>query len=137
MVVGTVHALQGSEFEVVMFSPTYTSRDTEKHFFDREPYILNVATSRAKTSFLTFGDMEVFGVDKNVPSGKLRSYSVDATETIILPEREEVDHLLETMRKDFFRELPGKIHQINKINIINSVISQSQVGNNEGATLYL
>nr|WP_232345691.1 AAA domain-containing protein [Paenactinomyces guangxiensis] len=135
IVVGTVHALQGSEFEIVMFSPTYTSLDTEKHFFDREPYILNVATSRAKSAFLTFGDMEAFGVNKNVPSGKLRSYSVDATETIILPERKEVDHLLETMRKAFYSKLPGRVHQINKINIINSTIDQSQVGINENATL--
>lgn len=138
IVVGTVHSLQGSEFDVVLFSPTYTS-NTDQHFFDREPYILNVATSRAKKSFLTFGDMRKIGVNRNEPSGKLRNLSVMATETTFapeLPEREEVDDLLERMKKDFYRELPERTHQVYKFNIVNSVIDRSQIGNNENATLH-
>ncbi len=138
IVVGTVHSLQGAEFDVVVFSPTYTSI-TDQHFFDREPYILNVAASRAKKAFLTFGDLRYIGVNRNEPSGKLRKMSVLATETAFapaLPEEVEVNDLLERMKKDFYRELPEKTHQIYKMNIVNSIIDRSQFGMNENATLY-
>jgi hypothetical protein len=135
IVVGTVHVLQGSEFDVIVFSPTYTS-NTDSHSFDREQYILNVATSRAKKSFLIFGDMRYFGINRNEVSRKLRNCSIDATSTVLIPEKEEVDHLLEAMKKDFYRELLGKTHQIYKVNIINSVFDQAQIGNNENATLH-
>lgn len=59
--VGTVHALQGAERRVVLFSPTY-GLETEPGatFFDRDASILNVATSRAKDAFLVFGNMHLF-----------------------------------------------------------------------------
>lgn len=58
MTVGTVHALQGAERPLVIFSPVY-SRHNNGNFIDDFPSILNVATSRAKDTFLVFGDMEV------------------------------------------------------------------------------
>lgn len=58
MTVGTVHALQGAERTVVIFSAVY-SRHDDGGFIDRDPSLLNVAVSRAKDSFLVFGDMEV------------------------------------------------------------------------------
>ncbi|AWY01451.1 hypothetical protein A8139_16920 [Marinomonas primoryensis] len=56
--VGTVHALQGAERPVVIFSMVY-SRHGDGTFIDQDPSILNVAVSRAKDSFIVFGDMEV------------------------------------------------------------------------------
>ncbi|WP_423372521.1 AAA domain-containing protein [Burkholderia sp. LMG 32019] len=56
---GTVHALQGAERHVVIFSPVYSKHD-DGRFIDRRASMLNVAVSRAKDSFLVFGDMDVF-----------------------------------------------------------------------------
>jgi RecA/RadA recombinase len=71
---GTVHALQGAERPVVLFSSVYTSRDPGPYFFDRGPNMLNVAVSRAKDSFLVFGDMEIFDPHLRTPSGLLAKY---------------------------------------------------------------
>jgi len=65
--VGTVHALQGAERRIVLFSPTVTSGALKgPPFFDRTPNMLNVAASRARDAFLTFGDMALF--DASGPS---------------------------------------------------------------------
>lgn len=58
LTVGTVHALQGAERKVVIFSQVY-SRHADGPFIDSDPAMLNVAVSRAKDSFLVFGDMDV------------------------------------------------------------------------------
>ncbi|ERK14059.1 putative superfamily I DNA helicase [Serratia fonticola AU-P3(3)] len=58
MTIGTVHALQGAERKVVLFSAVY-SRHNNGGFIDNDPSMLNVAVSRAKDSFLVFGDMDV------------------------------------------------------------------------------
>lgn len=57
--VGTVHSLQGAERRVIIFSPTY-SKHSDGPFIDRSASLLNVAVSRAKDSFLVFGDMDTF-----------------------------------------------------------------------------
>ncbi|MGI9435463.1 MAG: AAA domain-containing protein [Geminicoccaceae bacterium] len=59
--VGTVHALQGAEREIIIFSPTYGRRHRGQTFFGRDEKMLNVAVSRAKDSFLLFGNMSLFG----------------------------------------------------------------------------
>ena len=59
MTVGTVHALQGADREIVIFSPTYSKHD-DGGFIDGSPSMLNVAVSRAKDAFLVFGDMDLF-----------------------------------------------------------------------------
>ncbi|MDR5867460.1 AAA domain-containing protein [Halomonas koreensis] len=56
--VGTVHALQGAERPIILFSAVY-SRHDDGGFIDRDPSMLNVAVSRAKDSFMVFGDMDV------------------------------------------------------------------------------
>ena len=61
MTVGTVHALQGAERPVVLFSGVY-SRHEDGNFIDNDPSILNVAVPRAKDSFIVFGDMDVIGM---------------------------------------------------------------------------
>lgn len=73
--VGTVHALQGAEKPIIIFSPAYASSSTStKLFFDKSPNILNVAVSRAQHSFLVFGDMSLFDPKKSTPSGTLAKY---------------------------------------------------------------
>jgi hypothetical protein len=58
MTIGTVHALQGAERPVVIFSPVY-SKHADGGFIDASPSMLNVTVSRAKDSCLVFGDMDV------------------------------------------------------------------------------
>ena len=72
--VGTVHSLQGDERMIVLFSSVYGDNDKAiGKFYDRGRNMLNVAVSRAKDSFLVFGDESVFGVESpGTPSGILR-----------------------------------------------------------------
>ena len=71
MTVGTVHALQGAERDVVIFSPTY-SKHADGQFIDRNQSMLNVAVSRAKDNFLVFGDMDIFELSpRSTPRGLL------------------------------------------------------------------
>lgn len=72
--VGTIHSLQGAEKDIVIFSPVYTAENSGLFFFDKSPNMLNVAVSRAKCSFLVFGDMEVFDPALNHPSSLLAKY---------------------------------------------------------------
>lgn len=59
MAIGTVHSLQGAERPVVIFSPVY-SKHADGQFIDISASMLNVTVSRAKDSFLVFGDMDMF-----------------------------------------------------------------------------
>src|SRR5690606_38591605 len=60
LTIGTVHALQGAERPIVLFSSTYGTNDIGKgYFFDRGVNMLNVAVSRAKDCFIVFGCKEV------------------------------------------------------------------------------
>ncbi|MET0257700.1 MAG: AAA domain-containing protein [Methylobacterium sp.] len=71
LTVGTVHALQGAQRPVVLFSPVY-SKHADGTFIDRSPSMLNVAVSRAMNSFLVFGDMDVMvAAAPTTPRGKL------------------------------------------------------------------
>ncbi|MBN2908322.1 hypothetical protein JQC72_02150 [Polycladomyces sp. WAk] len=70
--VGTVHALQGAEKDIVLFSPVVGSK-SGKPFYDRNLNMMNVAVSRAKDSFLVFGNMEEFGLIPGTPSHLLKS----------------------------------------------------------------
>lgn len=73
--VGTVHSLQGAERNVVIFSSVYDSSQKGRNFFfDNGPNMLNVAVSRAKDSFLVFGDIDIFDAGSNKPSGILARY---------------------------------------------------------------
>jgi hypothetical protein len=77
---GTVHTFQGAERPVVLFSSVYSFSDARQAlFFDRGPNLLNVAVSRAKDSFLIFGDMRIFDPTKvSLPSGKLARLAFEA-----------------------------------------------------------
>lgn len=73
---GTVHALQGAERSIVLFSSVYTNEDEGTMFFERDnkPNMLNVAVSRARDSFILFGDTRVFDEKKQTPSGVLKKH---------------------------------------------------------------
>lgn len=63
IVVGTVHALQGSEKRIVIFSPTYDLSNASSggsKFFDADWNMLNVAVSRAQEHFIVVGEMGLF-----------------------------------------------------------------------------
>ncbi|MCP4475808.1 MAG: hypothetical protein GY821_14825 [Gammaproteobacteria bacterium] len=75
--VGTVHALQGAEKPIIIFSSVYSSDDAQQrgYFFDRSANMLNVAVSRAQCAFLVFGDMGIFDHGNgNQPSALLADY---------------------------------------------------------------
>lgn len=81
MIVGTVHALQGAESPIVVFSPVNSPGD--RSFFmerDNKYNLLNVAVSRAKHSFLVFGNMNIFDQEKNTPVGNLAKWLFDSPE---------------------------------------------------------
>ena len=73
---GTVHALQGAERNIVLFSSVYSNEDKGTLFFDRDnkPNMLNVAVSRARDSFILFGDIRIFDENKDTPSGILKKH---------------------------------------------------------------
>lgn len=74
MTIGTVHALQGAERPVVIFSPVY-SKHEDGSFIDAMPSMMNVAVSRAKDSFIVFGDMDTFSTARaGSPRALLASY---------------------------------------------------------------
>ncbi|MEO9803420.1 MAG: AAA domain-containing protein [Reichenbachiella sp.] len=72
LTIGTVHALQGAERPVIIFSSVYASNENQRSFFfDSGVNMLNVAVSRAKDSFILFGDLAVFDEKAKSPSGML------------------------------------------------------------------
>ncbi|MFJ4434138.1 AAA domain-containing protein [Pseudomonas sp. NPDC089395] len=72
--VGTVHSFQGAERPVVIFSTVY-SKHADGGFIDRRDSMLNVAVSRAKDSFLVFGDMDLIDQEPvSKPRGLLAKY---------------------------------------------------------------
>ncbi len=74
LAVGTVHSLQGAERAIVLFSPVY-SKHADGGFIDSDSSMLNVAVSRAKDSFLVFGDMDLFEIQPaSSPRGLLAKY---------------------------------------------------------------
>ncbi|GAB5526268.1 MAG: DEAD/DEAH box helicase [Roseivirga sp.] len=72
LTIGTVHALQGAERPVILFSTVYASNEnTRTYFFDQSVNMLNVAVSRAKDSFVLMGDLYMLDEDLKNPSGIL------------------------------------------------------------------
>jgi superfamily I DNA and/or RNA helicase len=72
LISGTVHALQGAEIDVVIFSTVITPGDST--FFADNLNMLNVAVSRAKSSFLVFGNLNTIDATKNNPLGLLKQW---------------------------------------------------------------
>ncbi|KGE13516.1 AAA domain-containing protein [Sphingobacterium deserti] len=76
LTIGTVHALQGAERSIVLFSTVYGGNmKGSSFFFDRGPNMLNVAISRAKDSVVVFGCKELYSEHKSErPSSLLYGY---------------------------------------------------------------
>lgn len=73
---GTVHALQGAERPIILFSMVYGKGDSETMFFDKDnkPNMLNVAVSRAKESFIVFANTAILDKKAKTPSGILANH---------------------------------------------------------------
>jgi len=94
LTIGTVHALQGAERPLIIFSAVYT-RHSDGNFIDMNVSMLNVAVSRAKDSFIVFGDMDVIsGASRGKPRYLLARYlfGSDSNE-LIFPLNERPDLL--------------------------------------------
>lgn len=111
LTVGSVHAFQGGQRPVMLFSPTY-SKHADGDFIDRDPSMLNVAVSRAMNSFIVFGDMDLFSAaPRSSPRGLLGDYLfADETNRLAfeqaprqdLMRRGKVEHLRDTAAHDAF-----------------------------------
>lgn len=69
--VGTVHTFQGAERKIIIFSSVYGSEDG-CYFIDVNKSLMNVAVSRAKDSFLVFGDRGCLTGSRTSASGLLK-----------------------------------------------------------------
>lgn len=69
--VGTVHTFQGAERKIILFSSVYGSEDG-CYFINRAPNLMNVAVSRAKDSFLVFGNKECLTGGEKTAAGLLK-----------------------------------------------------------------
>lgn len=69
--VGTVHTFQGGERNVIIMSTVY-GKDDGCYFIDAKKSLLNVAVSRAKDSFLVFGEIGCLSNSEATPSGLLK-----------------------------------------------------------------
>ncbi|MBB6504669.1 hypothetical protein F4693_001642 [Sphingomonas endophytica] len=111
--VGSVHAFQGGQRPVMIFSPTY-SKHADGKFIDAHASMLNVAVSRAMNSFLVFGDLDCFSV---APPGSPRALlgrrlladdrnalSFRPVERRDLARRSRIEHLRDAAEHDAFLE---------------------------------
>lgn len=82
---GTVHALQGAERPIILFSMVYGKGDSGTMFFDRDnkPNMLNVAVSRAKDNFIVFANTEILDKKARTPSGILSNHLTYEQESTI------------------------------------------------------
>lgn len=69
--VGTVHTFQGAERKVILFSTVYGNQDN-CYFINNNKSLMNVAVSRAKDSFLVFGDNGCLSKNNTSASGMLK-----------------------------------------------------------------
>jgi len=109
--VGSVHAFQGGQRPVILFSPTY-SKHADGDFIDRDPSMLNVAVSRAMNSFIVFGDMDLLSAaPRSSPRGLLGDFlfadeanrlAFEQAPRQDLVRRGKVEHLRDTAAHDAF-----------------------------------
>lgn len=70
--VGTVHTFQGAERKIIIFSSVYGNEDG-CYFINKAPNLMNVAVSRAKDSFLVFGDSGCLNGGEKTAAGLLKN----------------------------------------------------------------
>lgn len=75
ILIDTVHAFQGNERDIIIYSPTVSENmpNGTRDFVDAEPNLINVAVTRAKEAFCFVGNVE-FCKSLNGYLGKLASY---------------------------------------------------------------
>lgn len=72
LIVGTVHALQGAERPIILFSTVHDTKDKMLFFnYQGKFNMLNVALTRAKHSFIVIGNMAILNPKDSSPSGRL------------------------------------------------------------------
>lgn len=82
IVIGTVHALQGAERPIILFSATNTNLGENVFMnYGGKTNMLNVATTRAKHSFIVFANMNIFRPGMNTPASYLANllYSTEGS----------------------------------------------------------
>lgn len=87
--VGTVHTFQGGERKIIIFSTVYGAKDG-CFFIDNNKSLMNVAVSRAKDSFLIFGDLNCLSESHTNPSGLIRKYASNFNGEILTKEKQEI-----------------------------------------------
>jgi hypothetical protein len=123
IIVGTVHTLQGAEKDVVLFSPVYGADHDGRLFFDGGVSMLNVAVSRARQSFLIFGNLRLFRPDQpSLPSGLLALYLFKSPENEIT----DIDPI-----NGVVLEAASELERLNDLNSHCSVLRQAIVEANE------
>ena len=72
LITGTVHALQGAERPIILFSTVHDTKDKMLFFnYQGKFNMLNVALTRAKHSFIVIGNMSILNPKDGSPSGRL------------------------------------------------------------------
>ncbi|CAA0252733.1 conserved hypothetical protein [Tenacibaculum maritimum] len=72
LITGTVHALQGAERPIILFSTVHDTKDKMLFFnYQGKFNMLNVALTRAKHSFIVMGNMSILNPKDSSPSGRL------------------------------------------------------------------
>ena len=105
--VGTIHTLQGAEKPIIIFSPVYTAgRGSGEFFFDKSPNMLNVAVSRAKQSFLIFGDMDTFDSSEGTKPSSLLAKHIFSHEN---------NEIVDVIQPRFHEMAEEEIEQINSL----------------------
>jgi hypothetical protein len=69
--IGTVHSFQGSERNLILFSPVENLIEKHVPFFDQDKHFLNVAVSRARDAFWIIGNLNKWDSRGLSPSGQL------------------------------------------------------------------
>lgn len=123
---GTVHSLQGAERHIVIFSSVY-SKHEDGRFIDKSTSMLNVAVSRAKDSFIVFGDMDVFdSVSSSEPRGVLaRLLFKSPTNALRFEHRQRAD--LQTRTTVVFQLRDAVGHDAFMLHTLSTVKSSFQI----------
>jgi phosphatidylserine/phosphatidylglycerophosphate/cardiolipin synthase-like enzyme len=135
--VGTVHALQGAGRDIIIFSPVHTADDGKDPFFDRGPNLINVAVSRARQSFLVFGDMRMFNpARRSSPSGLLAAYlfgcGTEIRDVLSRPEfirgaNRDYTRRIESLEAHRATLEEALTHAVNRVLIVSPYISQTAI----------
>ncbi len=78
IIIGTVDSIQGAEMPIVIFSGVHGSKENAEPYFKDQPFLLNVAVSRAKDCFVAFVCEETYGINAEHKNRNLESLKDDS-----------------------------------------------------------